>query len=90
MFYDCRLYLKKRIITTLIGDLVLIVLIGNASYKMQWSATIQTLSGGNGGYCFISAEYGLSYLMYRFKSIRKLVQSEPVTLIYEGKYYRDI
>lgn len=85
MIVAFRLFGKRELSQLSIGDLVLIVLISNAVQNAMVGDNT-TLSGGlMAATVLFLLNMVLSYLMYRFKSIRKLVQSEPVTLIYEGK-----
>ncbi|HNE49748.1 MAG TPA: DUF421 domain-containing protein [Chitinophagales bacterium] len=85
MIVAFRLFGKRELSQLSIGDLVLIVLISNAVQNAMVGDNT-TLSGGlTAATVLFLLNMILSYLMYRFKRVRKWVQSEPVTLIYEGK-----
>ena len=85
MIVAFRIFGKRELSQLSIADLVLIVLISN-SVQNAMVGDNTTLAGGlTAATVLFIINMLLGYVMYKFKNIRNLVQSDPVTLIYEGK-----
>ncbi len=85
MIVAFRIFGKRELSQLSIADLVLIVLISNAVQNAMVGENTSLIGGLTAATVLFSLNMILGYLMFRFKKIRKLVQSEPVTLIYNGK-----
>lgn len=79
-----RLFGKKELTQLSVIDLVFILLISNAVQNAMVGPNT-SLQGGlvAAGALFIT-NYILKKLIYRFQSVGKLIQGEPITLIYNG------
>lgn len=89
MIVAFRIFGKRELSQLSIADLVLIVLISNAVQNAMVGENTSLLGGLTAATVLFALNMLLGFLMYRFKGIRKLVQSEPVTLIYNGKVLRN-
>ena len=85
MIVAFRIFGKRELSQLSIGDLVLIVLISNAVQNAMVGDNTSLSGGLTAATVLFALNMLLGYLMFRFNSIKKLVQSEPVTLIYKGK-----
>ena len=85
MIIAFRIFGKRELSQLSIADLVLIVLISNAVQNAMVGENTTLLGGLTAATVLFALNMLLGYLMFRFKKVRKLVQSEPVTLIYNGK-----
>ena len=85
MIVAFRIFGKRELSQLSIADLVLIVLISNAVQNAMVGENTTLVGGLTAATVLFSLNLLLGFLMFRFKSIRKLVQSEPITLIYNGK-----
>jgi len=85
MIVAFRVFGKRELSQLSIGDLVLIVLISNAVQNAMVGDNTSLLGGLTAATVLFALNLLLGYLMFRYKKIRNLVQSEPVTLIYNGK-----
>lgn len=88
MIIAFRIFGKRELSQLSIADLVLIVLISNAVQNAMVGENTSLLGGLTAATVLFSLNMLLGYLMFRFKKIRTLVESEPVTLIYNGKVLR--
>ncbi|MFN8294836.1 MAG: DUF421 domain-containing protein [Chitinophagales bacterium] len=88
MIIAFRVFGKRELSQLSIADLVLIVLISNAVQNAMVGENTSLLGGLTAATVLFSLNMFLGYLMFRFKKIRTLVESEPVTLIYNGKVLR--
>jgi uncharacterized membrane protein YcaP (DUF421 family) len=88
MIVAFRIFGKRELSQLSIADLVLIVLISNAVQNAMVGENTSLLGGLTAATVLFSLNMLLGYLMFRFKKIRTLVESEPVTLIYNGKVLR--
>jgi uncharacterized membrane protein YcaP (DUF421 family) len=84
MIVAFRVFGKRELSQLSIADLVLIVLISNAVQNAMVGENTSLLGGLIAASVLFTLNMILGYLMYRYKNIRKLVQSEPVTLVYNG------
>jgi uncharacterized membrane protein YcaP (DUF421 family) len=84
-----RLFGKKELAQLSVTDLVFILLISNAVQNAMVGSN-SSLAGGlvAAGALFI-VNFGLKYFLYRFPKIGRLIQGEPVMLIYKGKLKQD-
>lgn len=80
-----RLFGKKELAQLSVIDLAFILLISN-SVQNAMVGSDSSLGGGlaSAGSLFFM-NYLLKQLMYKSKDISKLIQGEPIMLIYEGK-----
>lgn len=80
-----RLFGKKELAQLSVIDLVFILLISNAVQNAMVGSD-STLSGGliAAGSLFI-VNYILKFIIYKFPQFSKLVQGEPIMLVYNGK-----
>lgn len=85
MIIAFRIFGKRELSQLSIADLVLIVLISNAVQNAMVGENTTLLGGLTAATVLFALNMLLGYLMFRFKKVRKLVQSEPVTFIYNGK-----
>lgn len=81
-----RVFGKREISQLSVIDLVFILLISNAVQNAMVGGNTDLLIGGliAAATLFIS-NYFLGEIFYRSKAISKLIQGEPLMLIYEGK-----
>ena len=79
-----RLFGKKELAQLSVIDLVFILLISNAVQNAMVGPDT-TLTGGlvAAGALFV-ANYVLKWAIYRFESLNKILQGEPIILIYKG------
>jgi uncharacterized membrane protein YcaP (DUF421 family) len=85
MVASFRIFGKRELSQLSITDLSLVVLISNAVQNAMVGENTSLIGGLTAGVVLFALNMVVGYLMYRFKPIRNLVQSEPVTLIYNGK-----
>lgn len=85
MIVAFRIFGKRELSQLSIADLALVVLISNAVQNAMVGENTTLLGGLTAGTVLFALNMMLGFLMFRFKGFRSLVQSEPVTLIYEGK-----
>ena len=80
-----RIFGKKELAQLSVIDLVFILLISN-SVQNAMVGSDSSLEGGlvAAGALFVM-NFGLKKLMYRHTGVSKLIQGEPVMLIYKGK-----
>lgn len=79
-----RLFGKKELAQLSIVDLVFILLISNAVQN----AMVGSINDFVGGLCSAGAlfvvNYSLKVLLFRYQKLNKLIEGEPLTLIYKG------
>jgi uncharacterized membrane protein YcaP (DUF421 family) len=85
MIVAFRVFGKRELSQLSIADLALVVLISNAVQNAMVGENTTLIGGLTAGTVLFGLNMLVGYLMFRFKNIRSLVQSEPVTLIYDGK-----
>ena len=85
MIVAFRLFGKRELSQLSIADLALVVLISNSVQNAMVGENTSLIGGLTAGTVLFALNMLVGYLMFRFKNIRSLVQSEPVTLIYDGK-----
>lgn len=85
MIVAFRIFGKRELSQLSIADLVLIVLISNAVQNAMVGENTSLIGGLTAATVLFSLNMLLGYLMFRFKRVRNFIQSEPVTLIYNGK-----
>lgn len=85
MVASFRIFGKRELSQLSITDLSLVVLISNAVQNAMVGENTSLIGGLTAGVVLFALNMVVSFLMYRFKPIRNLIQSEPVTLIYNGK-----
>ena len=85
MIVAFRVFGKRELSQLSIGDLVLIVLISNAVQNAMVGENTSLISGLTAATVLFALNMILGFLMFRFKRVRKLVQSDPITLIFNGK-----
>lgn len=89
MIVAFRVFGKRELTQLSIGDLVLIVLISNAVQNAMVGENTSLIGGLTAALVLFTMNLFLSYLIFRFKKVRDLIQSEPVTLIYNGGILKD-
>lgn len=85
MVASFRIFGKRELSQLSITDLSLVVLISNAVQNAMVGENTSLIGGLTAGVVLFGLNMVVSFLMFRFKPIRNLIQSEPVTLIYNGK-----
>lgn len=85
MLVAFRIFGKRELSQLSIADLVLIVLISNAVQNAMVGDNTSLIGGLVAATTLFLLNLLLSFLMFKFKSLRVLVQSEPITLIFKGK-----
>lgn len=85
MIIAFRIFGKRELSQLSIADLVLIVLISNAVQNAMVGENTSLASGLVAATVLFALNMFLGFLMFRFKRVRTLVQSEPITLIFNGK-----
>ena len=80
-----RLFGKKELAQLSVVDLVFILLISNAVQNAMVGSDSSLMGGLVAATSLFVVNALLKYLFYRFPSVGKLVQGEPVLLIYDGK-----
>jgi uncharacterized membrane protein YcaP (DUF421 family) len=85
MIVAFRIFGKRELSQLSIADLVLIVLISNAVQNAMVGANTSLAGGIIAATVLFTLNMILGFLMFKFKSVRTLVQSEPLTLISKGK-----
>lgn len=84
-----RLFGKKELAQLSVVDLVFILLISNAVQNAMVGADSSLMGGLVAATSLFVVNALLKYLFYRFPSIGKIVQGEPIMLIYDGKLNLD-
>lgn len=85
-----RLFGKKELAQLSVIDLVFMLLISNAVQNAMVTAmrdkdnTVDFYAGLVSAFTLFVVNYGLKWLLYRNKTISRLVQGQPVLLIYKG------
>lgn len=85
MVFSFRIFGKRELSQLSIADLSLVVLISNAVQNAMVGENTSLIGGLTAGTVLFALNMIVGYLMFRFKPVRNLIQSEPVTLIYNGK-----
>ncbi len=85
MIIAFRIFGKRELSQLSIGDLVLIVLISNAVQNAMVGENTSLEGGIIAATVLFTLNMILGILMFKFKRVRTLVQSEPLTLISKGK-----
>jgi uncharacterized membrane protein YcaP (DUF421 family) len=85
MIVAFRIFGKRELSQLSIADLVLVVLISNAVQNAMVGENTTLIGGLTAATVLFSLNMFLGFLLFRFKRVRKLVQSEPITLVYDGK-----
>ena len=81
-----RIFGKREISQLSVIDLVFILLISNAVQNAMVGGNISYLVGGLiAAITLFVANYFLGELFYKSKTLTRLIQGEPLMLIYEGK-----
>ncbi|GHB72601.1 DUF421 domain-containing protein [Persicitalea jodogahamensis] len=71
-------------------DFIVTVALGSSLATVALSKDIPLLDGVLAFVLFISLQYCLTWLSVRVKAVKKLVTSEPVLLLYQGKMLREV
>lgn len=80
-----RLFGKRELSQLSIGDLVLIVLISNAVQNAMVGENTSLMGGITAALVLFLLNSILAFFIYKFKSFRKVMQTEPLQLVYNGK-----
>ena len=79
-----RLFGKKELAQLSVIDLVFILLISNAVQNAMVGSDTSLQGGLVAAGALFVANFILKKLIYRFKPFEKLIEGEPITLIYNG------
>ena len=85
MVISFRIFGKRELSQLFITDLALVILISNAVQNAMVGENTTLIGGLTAGIVLFALNMLVGYLMFRFKPVRNIIQSEPVTLIYNGK-----
>jgi uncharacterized membrane protein YcaP (DUF421 family) len=85
MIVSFRVFGKRELSQLSLADLALVVLISNAVQNAMVGENTSLIGGLTAGTVLFALNMIVGYLMFRFKPIRNIIQSEPVTLIYNGR-----
>jgi uncharacterized membrane protein YcaP (DUF421 family) len=80
-----RIFGKKELAQLSVIDLVFILLISNAVQNAMVGADTSLEGGLIAASALFSVNFILKKLIYRFKFFGKLIEGEPIALIYNGK-----
>ena len=80
-----RLFGKKELTQLSIIDLVFILLISNSVQNAMVGDNISLLGGLTAATSLFVVNWTLKNLIFRSKSLSKIVQGEPLVLVYRGK-----
>lgn len=89
MIFAFRIFGKRELSQLSIADLVLIVLISNAVQNAMVGDNTTLWGGLTAAATLFILNMIFGWMMYRFSSLRRIIQSEPITLIYQGKIIQD-
>jgi len=89
MVFAFRIFGKKELSQLSLADLVLIVLISNSVQNAMVGNNTTLWGGLTAAATLFLLNLLLGWLMYKYKGFRKIVQTEPITLIYNGKLIED-
>jgi len=84
-----RLFGKKEFSQLSTFDIVFILLISNAVQNAMTSANLTFWGGLCSAATLFTVNYIFRYMMHKFPKISKLLQGEPVMLLYNGKIIAD-
>lgn len=79
-----RIFGKKELSQLNVGDLVFVLLISNAVQNAMVGPDNSLLGGLAAAAALFIANYLLKLVMYKYPSLNKLIEGEPLMLIYEG------
>lgn len=79
-----RLFGKKELSQLSVVDLVFILLISNAVQNAMVGSDTSLQGGMVAAGALFIANFILKKLIYKFQSVGKFIQGEPITLIYNG------
>ena len=85
MVISLRLFGKKELDQLSVIDLVFILLISNAVQNAMVGSLTDFVGGLMSAGALFVANYVLKTVLFRNKKLAKLVEGEPLTLIYKGK-----
>lgn len=85
MIIAFRIFGKRELAQLSIADLVLVVLISNAVQNAMVGENTTLIGGITAASVLFALNMLLGVLMFRYKRIRNIVQSIPLTLISNGK-----
>jgi uncharacterized membrane protein YcaP (DUF421 family) len=84
IIFAIRLFGKKELAQLSVIDLVFILLISNAVQNAMVGSDTSLQGGLVAAGALFVANFILKKLIYRFKPFEKLIEGEPITLIYNG------
>lgn len=79
-----RLFGKKEFSQLSIVDLVFILLLSNSVQNAMVGSDSSLLGGLAAAFALFSANYVIKKLEYIFPALRKVVEGEPIVLVYQG------
>lgn len=71
-------------------DFIVTVALGSSLATVALSKSVPLLDGVLAFVLFISLQYCLTWLSVRVKTVKKVITSEPVLLLYRGKMLHDV
>lgn len=80
-----RLFGKKELAQLSVPDLVFVLLISNAVQNAMVGSNTTLIGGLIAASTLFVANYILKYFFYRFTNVQKLIQGNPVMLVYKGR-----
>ena len=84
-----RLFGKKEFSQLSTFDIVFILLISNAVQNSMIAADLSFLGGLCSAGTLFVVNFIFKYILYKFPKASKLIQGQPLMLIYEGKVIED-
>lgn len=80
-----RLFGKKELAQLSVPDLVFVLLISNAVQNAMVGSNTSLVGGLVAASTLFIANYILKYFFYRFSNVQKLIQGNPILLVYKGR-----
>lgn len=80
-----RLFGKKEFSQLSVFDIVFILLISNAVQNSMIAADLSFLGGLCSAVTLFVINYLFKHIIYKYPRISRLIQGEPIILVYEGK-----
>lgn len=80
-----RLFGKKELAQLSVPDLVFVLLISNAVQNAMVGSNTTLLGGLVAASTLFITNYILKYFFYRFTNVQRLIQGNPVMLVYKGR-----
>ena len=85
MLFAFRVFGKRELSQLSISDLVLVLLISNAVQNAMVGENTSLQGGLVAASILFLLNYIIGYLKFKYRNVNKILHSEPVILIYDGK-----